>query len=240
MSLRQWVWRRLTLPASPPCSCPAAGLLNPGWSSGNTDHPEWNTHRWWDLQHTHTPVKDGTNLRCCLHIQNKSWNIPFISFLRQWCNQLFPTNCQCSPRAAGPSSDRNVSLCHPLIWTPEDIYIKKTNKLLLVHVGLRTELIPVCDLISHPVSSSCCTTFKLLTPSVASSRIWIGSYFLDLVSQHLTVPSMDPEHNKTLVKMILFFYFYICHVDDLNVDSPERITVASSLNCTQFTFCNQK
>jgi len=45
---------------------------------------------------------------------------------------------------------------------------------------------------SDPVSSSCCATLMLLTLSRASSRTWIGSNLLDLVSQHRTVPSMDP------------------------------------------------
>lgn len=46
---------------------------------------------------------------------------------------------------------------------------------------------------TDPVSSSCCATFRLLILSRASSRTWMGSYLLDLVSQHRTVPSMDPR-----------------------------------------------
>lgn len=46
---------------------------------------------------------------------------------------------------------------------------------------------------TDPVSSSCWATFTLLIPSRASSNIWMGSNLLDLVSQHRTVPSMDPR-----------------------------------------------
>lgn len=49
---------------------------------------------------------------------------------------------------------------------------------------------------TDPVRSSCCATFRLLTLSRASSITWMGSNFLDLVSQQRTVPSIDPKEGK--------------------------------------------
>lgn len=60
-----------------------------------------------------------------------------------------------------------------------------------------------CVRCADPVSSSCCTTFRLLMLSRASSRIWIGSCLRDLVSQQRTVPSMDPgNRQKTHIRGI--------------------------------------
>lgn len=57
----------------------------------------------------------------------------------------------------------------------------------------------ICDMCAwcaDPVSSSCCTTFRLLMLSRASSRTWMESFLRDLVSQQRTVPSMEPGNRQ--------------------------------------------
>lgn len=117
------------------------------------------------------------------------------------------TNCWWSRHEAVPSSGRNASLCRPPTWKqnifkrkkpPTAKYrIQSNNKNFKIQGGemifFFTINVRILFWFADPVSSSCWETLRLLTLSRASSRTWMGSYFLDLVSQHLTVPSKEPE-----------------------------------------------
>lgn len=70
-----------------------------------------------------------------------------------------------------------------------------------------------CAWCADPVSSSCCTTFRLLILSRASSRTWMGSCLRDLVSQQRTVPSMDPgKKTKDTHTNNSFQFSYFCFI----------------------------
>lgn len=76
-------------------------------------------------------------------------------------------------------------------------------------------------------------------PSLASSKIWMGSGLRERQSQQRTLESIEPAQDGRSMQGRLQTRFSESNREagwQGTCSSPERITVASSLNSTQFTF----
>lgn len=142
-----------------------------------------------------------------------------------------PTHCRCSQSRAAPCGGRSVAPARPRSCGERG--------------GLGGPQFRGCPgaggLVPHPVRISWAESFMLEMPSLASSSTWMGSGRRERQSQHRTVESMEPGGKEAFGGKKKGDQGGIKGVQGLpqTTLSPDTMTVASSLNWTQFTFCGR-